>query len=130
MRGTRALWEQASHNGRRPPPGASAGGAGRDGPDVVAGRGQVIALLGPNCAEEAAFVRAPATLLCLGQAELRAVGHDARCEPSAVQKMAGLVGQLVGAPPTLSRMEPAERESRGDRVRPVASEVVEEYLEE
>ena len=57
--------------------------AALDGLDLVAERGQVVAVLGPNGAGKTTFVRAVATLLRLDAGTLRVAGHDVGKEPDA-----------------------------------------------
>ena len=64
-----------------------------DGLDLVAERGQVMAVLGPNGAGKTTFVRAVATLLRVDAGTLHVAGHDVRREPQAVRGSIGLAGQ-------------------------------------
>ena len=66
-----------------------------DGLDLVAERGQVVAVLGPNGAGKTTFVRAVATLLRPDEGTLRVAGHDVREDPAAVRRLIGLV-QILG----------------------------------
>src|SRR5207302_11125241 len=73
-----------------------------DGLDLVAERGQVLAVLGPNGAGKTTFVRAVATLLRLDEGELRVAGHDVRREPAAVRRLIGLAGQFAAVEPAMT----------------------------
>ena len=79
-----------------------------DGLDLIAERGQVVAVLGPNSAGKTTFVRAVATLLPLDAGSLRVAGHDVRREPEAVRRMIGLAGQFAAVEPTMTGRENLE----------------------
>jgi ABC-2 type transport system ATP-binding protein len=76
-----------------------------DGLDLVAERGQVVAVLGPNGAGKTTLVRAVATLLALDDGVLRVVGHDVRKDPGAVRRVIGLAGQFAAVEPAMSGRE-------------------------
>jgi ABC-2 type transport system ATP-binding protein len=82
------------------------------GLDLVAERGQVLAVLGPNGAGKTTFVRAVATLLRLDEGELRVVGHDVRREPAAVRRLIGLAGQFAAVEPAMTGRENLEMVAR------------------
>jgi ABC-2 type transport system ATP-binding protein len=83
-----------------------------DGLDLVAERGQVLAVLGPNGAGKTTFVRAVATLLRLDEGELSVVGHDVRREPAAVRKLIGLAGQFAAVEQAMTGRENLEMVAR------------------
>jgi len=83
-----------------------------DGLDLVAERGQVLAVLGPNGAGKTTFVRAVATLLRLDEGDLQVVGHDVRREPAAVRKLIGLAGQFAAVEPAMTGRENLEMVAR------------------
>jgi ABC-2 type transport system ATP-binding protein len=83
-----------------------------DGLDLVAQRGEVIAVLGPNGAGKTTFVRAVATLLSLDGGTLRVAGHDVRREPDAVRKRIGLAGQFAAIEPAMTGRENLEMVAR------------------
>jgi len=76
-----------------------------NGLDLVAERGQVMAVLGPNGAGKTTFVRAVATLLALDEGMLRVAGHDVRRDPGAVRRVIGLAGQFAAVEPAMSGRE-------------------------
>ena len=76
-----------------------------DGLDLVADRGQVVAVLGPNGAGKTTFVRAVATLLRLDAGRLRVGGHDVRDDPGAVRRVIGLAGQFAAVEPAMTGRE-------------------------
>jgi ABC-2 type transport system ATP-binding protein len=76
-----------------------------NGLDLVAERGQVMAVLGPNGAGKTTFVRAVATLLALDEGMLRVAGHDVRRYPGAVRRVIGLAGQFAAVEPAMSGRE-------------------------
>jgi ABC-2 type transport system ATP-binding protein len=76
-----------------------------DGLDLVAERGQVVAVLGPNGAGKTTLVRAVATLLALDEGVLRVAGHDVRRDPGAVRRVIGLAGQFAAVEPAMSGRE-------------------------
>ncbi len=75
------------------------------GLDLVAERGQVVAVLGPNGAGKTTFVRAVATLLALDEGVLRVAGHDVHRDPGAVRRVIGLAGQFAAVEPAMSGRE-------------------------
>jgi ABC-2 type transport system ATP-binding protein len=83
-----------------------------DGLDLVAERGQVVAVLGPNGAGKTTFVRAVATLLRLDGGTLRVAGHDVRREPDAVRRSIGLAGQFAAVEPAMTGRENLEMVAR------------------
>ncbi|HSD03477.1 MAG TPA: ATP-binding cassette domain-containing protein, partial [Gaiellales bacterium] len=83
-----------------------------DGLDLVAERGQVVAILGPNGAGKTTFVRAVATLLRLDGGTLRVAGHDVRREPGAVRRTIGLAGQFAAVEPAMTGRENLEMVAR------------------
>jgi ABC-2 type transport system ATP-binding protein len=83
-----------------------------DGLDLVAERGQVVAVLGPNGAGKTTFVRAVATLLTLDEGSLRVAGHDVRREPEAVRRAIGLAGQFAAVEPAMTGRENLELVAR------------------
>jgi ABC-2 type transport system ATP-binding protein len=76
-----------------------------DGLDVVAERGQVVAVLGPNGAGKTTFVRAIATLLRPDEGTLRVAGHDVVREPATIRRMIGLAGQFAAVEPAMTGRE-------------------------
>jgi ABC-2 type transport system ATP-binding protein len=82
------------------------------GLDLVAERGQVVAVLGPNGAGKTTFVRAVATLLRLDEGSLRVVGHDVAQDPDAVRRVIGLAGQFAAVEPAMSGRENLEMVAR------------------
>jgi ABC-2 type transport system ATP-binding protein len=76
-----------------------------NGLDLVAERGQVVAVLGPNGAGKTTFVRAVATLLALDEGVLRVAGHDVNQDPGAVRRVIGLAGQFAAIEPAMSGRE-------------------------
>src|ERR671930_2347118 len=83
-----------------------------DGLDLVAERGQVVAVLGPNGAGKTTFVRAVATLLRLDGGTLRVLGHDVRREPQRVRQLIGLAGQFAAVEPAMTGRENLEMVGR------------------
>jgi ABC-2 type transport system ATP-binding protein len=83
-----------------------------DGLDLVAERGQVVAVLGPNGAGKTTFVRAVATLLRPDAGTLRVAGHDVLREPQAVRRTIGLAGQFAAVEPAMSGRENLEMVAR------------------
>jgi ABC-2 type transport system ATP-binding protein len=79
-----------------------------DGLDLVADRGEVVAVLGPNGAGKTTFVRAVATLLALDEGTLRVAGHDVLKEPAAVRGLIGLAGQFAAVEPAMTGRENLE----------------------
>ena len=76
-----------------------------DGLDLIAERGQVVAVLGPNGAGKTTFVRTVATLLRPDAGSLRVVGHDVVADPSAVRRVIGLAGQFAAVEPAMTGRE-------------------------
>ncbi|HSC03008.1 MAG TPA: ATP-binding cassette domain-containing protein [Solirubrobacteraceae bacterium] len=76
-----------------------------NGLDLVAERGQVVAVLGPNGAGKTTFVRAVATLLALDEGVLRVAGHDVGRDPGAVRREIGLAGQFAAVEPAMTGRE-------------------------
>jgi ABC-2 type transport system ATP-binding protein len=83
-----------------------------NGLDLVAERGQVVAVLGPNGAGKTTFVRAVATLLALDEGVLRVAGHDIRQDPGAVRRVIGLAGQFAAVEPAMTGRENLEMVAR------------------
>jgi len=83
-----------------------------DGLDLVAERGQVLAVLGPNGAGKTTFVRAVATLLRLDGGTLQVAGHDVRKEPATVRRLIGLAGQFAAVEPAMTGRENIEMVAR------------------
>jgi ABC-2 type transport system ATP-binding protein len=83
-----------------------------DGLDLVAERGQVVAVLGPNGAGKTTFVRAVATLLRLDGGTLLVAGHDVRREPGQVRRVIGLAGQFAAVEPAMTARENLEMVAR------------------
>src|SRR6187200_2097361 len=83
-----------------------------DGLDLVAERGQVVAVLGPNGAGKTTFVRAVATLVRLDAGTLRVAGHDVAKEPDAVRRVIGLAGQFAAVEPAMTGRENVEMVAR------------------
>jgi ABC-2 type transport system ATP-binding protein len=76
-----------------------------DGLDLVAQRGQVLAILGPNGAGKTTFVRTVATLVPPTGGELRVRGTDVTRDPAAVRREIGLAGQYAAVEPTMTGRE-------------------------
>jgi ABC-2 type transport system ATP-binding protein len=83
-----------------------------NGLELIAERGQVVAVLGPNGAGKTTFVRAVATLLALDEGVLRVAGHDVREDPSAVRRVIGLAGQFAAVEPAMTGRENLEMVAR------------------
>jgi ABC-2 type transport system ATP-binding protein len=83
-----------------------------DGLDLLAERGEVVAVLGPNGAGKTTFVRAVATLLRPDAGTLRVAGHDVRRSPEAVRRLIGLAGQFAAVEPAMSGRENLEMVAR------------------
>jgi ABC-2 type transport system ATP-binding protein len=83
-----------------------------DGLDLVAERGQVVAVLGPNGAGKTTFVRTVATLLRPDEGTLRVAGHDVREDPAAVRRLIGLAGQFAAVEPAMTGRENLEMVAR------------------
>ena len=79
-----------------------------DGLDLVAQRGQVMAVLGPNGAGKTTFVRTVATLLRADAGTLLVAGHDAHQNPAAVRRVIGLAGQFAAVEPAMTGRENLE----------------------
>jgi ABC-2 type transport system ATP-binding protein len=79
-----------------------------DGLDLVAERGQVVAVLGPNGAGKTTFVRMVATLLRPDEGTLHVAGHDVRKDPDAVRRVIGLAGQFAAVEPAMTGRENLE----------------------
>ncbi len=79
--------------------------AALDGLDLVARRGQVLAILGPNGAGKTTFVRTVATLVPPSRGELRVRGLDVTRDPVAVRREIGLAGQFAAVEPTMTGRE-------------------------
>src|SRR5262245_29434857 len=65
------------------------------GLDLVAHRGQVVAVLGPNGAGKTTFVRTLSTLVRPDAGTLRVAGVDAIRRPEQVRRVIGLAGQFA-----------------------------------
>jgi ABC-2 type transport system ATP-binding protein len=76
-----------------------------NGLDLIAERGQVVAVLGPNGAGKTTFVRAVATLLALDEGVLCVAGHDVGQDPGAVRRVIGLAGQFAAVEPAMTGRE-------------------------
>jgi ABC-2 type transport system ATP-binding protein len=83
-----------------------------DGLDLVAHRGQVVAVLGPNGAGKTTFVRTVATLLRPDGGTLRVAGHDVLRDPGAVRRVIGLAGQFAAIEPAMTGRENLEMVAR------------------
>jgi ABC-2 type transport system ATP-binding protein len=83
-----------------------------EGLDLVAERGQVVAVLGPNGAGKTTFVRAVATLIRPDGGELRVFGHAVRRDPAAVRRIIGLAGQYAAVEPGMTGRENLEMVAR------------------
>jgi ABC-2 type transport system ATP-binding protein len=83
-----------------------------DGLELVAERGQVLAILGPNGAGKTTFVRAVATLLRPDGGSLLVAGRDVRREPEAVRRTIGLAGQFAAVEPAMTGRENLEMVAR------------------
>jgi ABC-2 type transport system ATP-binding protein len=82
------------------------------GLDLVAQRGEVVAVLGPNGAGKTTFVRAVATLLRLDGGTLQVAGYDVKREPHAVRRQIGLAGQFAAVEPAMTGRENLEMVAR------------------
>src|ERR687887_1815059 len=78
-----------------------------DGLDLVAERGQVVAVLGPNGAGKTTFVRAVATLLRPDAGSLRVAGIDALRQPARARQVIGLAGPFAAVGPGLTGVREA-----------------------
>src|SRR5579862_8965170 len=83
-----------------------------NGLDLVAERGQVVAVLGPNGAGKTTFVRAVATLLRLDAGTLQVAGHDALRRPAKVRQVIGLAGQFAAVEDAMTGRENLEMVGR------------------
>jgi ABC-2 type transport system ATP-binding protein len=83
-----------------------------NGLELIAERGQVVAVLGPNGAGKTTFVRAVATLLALDEGVLRVAGHDVQQDPRAVRRVIGLAGQFAAVEPAMTGRENLEMVAR------------------
>jgi ABC-2 type transport system ATP-binding protein len=83
-----------------------------DGLDLIAERGQVVAVLGPNGAGKTTFVRSVATLLVPDSGELRVGGVDVAKDPARVRRMIGLAGQSAAVEPAMTGRENLEMVAR------------------
>ena len=79
-----------------------------DGLDLVAERGQVVAVLGPNGAGKTTFVRTVATLLRPDEGTLHVAGYDVQQDPDAVRRVIGLAGQFAAVEPAMTGRENLE----------------------
>jgi ABC-2 type transport system ATP-binding protein len=79
-----------------------------DGLNLVAERGEVVAVLGPNGAGKTTFVRTVATLLGPDEGTLRVAGHDVLKNPDAVRQVIGLAGQFAAVEPAMTGRENLE----------------------
>jgi ABC-2 type transport system ATP-binding protein len=102
-----------------------------DGLELVAERGQVVAVLGPNGAGKTTFVRTVATLLRPDEGTLRVAGHDVCKEPNAVRQLIGLAGQFAAVEPAMTGRENLEMVARlFGQVRREAKQSAAEVLEQ
>jgi ABC-2 type transport system ATP-binding protein len=83
-----------------------------NGLDLIAERGQVVAVLGPNGAGKTTFVRTVATLLQPDEGTLQVAGHDVRKDPDAVRRVIGLAGQFAAVEPAMTGRENLEMVAR------------------
>jgi oleandomycin transport system ATP-binding protein len=72
------------------------------GIDLVARRGQVLGLLGPNGSGKTTTVRILSTLLRPDAGTARVLGHDVVAEPAAVRGRIGLTGQYAAVDEALT----------------------------
>ncbi len=75
------------------------------GLDLVAERGQVVAVLGPNGAGKTTFVRSLATLVRPDAGTLRVAGIDAARHPTQVRRVIGLAGQFAAVEEAMTGRE-------------------------
>jgi ABC-2 type transport system ATP-binding protein len=75
------------------------------GLDLVAERGQVVAVLGPNGAGKTTFVRSLATLVRADEGTLRVAGIDATRHPDKVRQVIGLAGQFAAVEEAMTGRE-------------------------
>ena len=83
-----------------------------NGLELVAQRGEILAVLGPNGAGKTTFVRAVATLISPDAGTLRVYGHDVASEPGAVRETIGLAGQFAAVEPAMTGRENLEMIAR------------------
>src|SRR3954470_4770558 len=76
-----------------------------DGLDLLAERGEVVAVLGPNGAGKTTFVRAVATLLRPDGGTLQVAGIDVASEPAGVRRLIALAGQSASREPVMTDRE-------------------------
>src|SRR5919109_1073511 len=79
-----------------------------NGLELVAQRGEILAVLGPNGAGKTTFVRTVATLISPDAGTLRVYGHDVASEPGAVRETIGLAGQFAAVEPAMTGRENLE----------------------
>ncbi|HEV7762124.1 MAG TPA: ATP-binding cassette domain-containing protein [Acidimicrobiales bacterium] len=82
------------------------------GLDLVAHRGQVVAVLGPNGAGKTTFVRTLSTLVRPDGGTLRVAGVDAVRRPEQVRRVIGLAGQFAAVEEALTGRENVEMVAR------------------
>ncbi len=83
-----------------------------NGLNLVAERGQVVAVLGPNGAGKTTFVRAIATLLTPDSGSLRVAGLDVLKQPREVRRMISLAGQFAAVEAAMTGRENLEMVAR------------------
>src|SRR2546429_2361189 len=83
-----------------------------NGLDLVAQRGEILAVLGPNGAGKTPFVRSVATLIRPDEGTLRVFGHDVLSDPGTVREMIGLAGQFAAIEPAMTGRENLEMVAR------------------
>ena len=82
------------------------------GLDLVAQRGQVVAVLGPNGAGKTTFVRTIATLVRPDSGSLRVDGVDVVRHPRRVRRLIGLAGQYAAVEEAMTGRENLEMVAR------------------
>jgi ABC-2 type transport system ATP-binding protein len=82
------------------------------GLDLVARRGQVVAVLGPNGAGKTTFVRTVSTLVRPDGGSLRVAGVDAVRHPEQVRQVIGLAGQYAAVEEAMTGRENVEMVAR------------------
>jgi ABC-2 type transport system ATP-binding protein len=82
------------------------------GLDLVAHRGQVVAVLGPNGAGKTTFVRTLSTLVRPDGGTLRVAGVDAVRRPEQVRRVIGLAGQFAAVEEAMTGRENVEMVAR------------------
>ena len=82
------------------------------GLDLIAERGEVVALLGPNGSGKTTFVRSVATLVQPDGGTLRVAGIDAVREPAKVRRVIGLAGQYAAVEEAMTGRENLEMVAR------------------